>query len=170
MELRVFGLQNDSIVDGPGIRYAIFVQGCPHKCEGCHNPKSHEFTGGYNVDIDTILDDIKANPLLDGVTFSGGEPFCQPASLIEIAKQVHKMGLNVVTYTGYTFEYLLKDTFKGNYWLELLKNTDILIDGPFILSERSIELDFCGSKNQRVIDVQKSLKEGKVILYEFNKE
>ncbi len=164
MNIRLFGVSNDSIVDGPGIRYAIFVQGCPHNCLGCHNPKSHSFTEGYLENTDTLLKNISLNPLLDGVTFSGGEPFCQAKPLIQIAKQVHKKGLNVMTYTGYTFEYLYKccgDMF------ELLKNTDILVDGLFDLSQRSIDLKFKGSKNQRIIDVKKSLDLGTVVLLDL---
>lgn len=168
MNIRIFGLQNDSIVDGPGIRYAIFTQGCPHCCEGCHNPDSHSLSGGYDCDTSKIIEKIKSNPLLDGVTFSGGEPFLQAEPLIEIAKQSHDLGLNVMAYTGYLWEYLISNANKENKWIELLENVDILMDGPFILSERSIELDFCGSKNQRAINVQESLKNKEIVLYQFN--
>ena len=105
-ELRIAGLVNDSIVDGPGIRYTIFVQGCPHHCPGCHNPDTHSFSGGSITDTGELLEKIKQNPLLDGVTFSGGEPFCQAAVLAELGKQIKQLGLNIVTYTGYTFEEL----------------------------------------------------------------
>lgn len=164
MKIRLFGTANDSIVDGPGLRYAIFTQGCPHNCEGCHNPKSHDMNGGYFEDIDSIMEKIKKNPLLDGVTLSGGEPFMQPAECAEIAKKSHEMGLSVMVYTGFMFEELLKN----EQHTELLKNTDILVDGKFVLSLKSIDLNFKGSSNQRIIDVQQSLKTGNVIISEYN--
>ncbi len=167
MNIRIFGLQNDSIVDGPGIRYAIFTQGCPHRCEGCHNPASHDADGGYDCDTDTIMEKIKSNPLLDGVTFSGGEPFNQAKPLIEIAKKTHALGLNVMAYTGYLWEHIIEFADENNCWYELLQNIDILVDGPFVLAERSIELNFCGSRNQRIIDVRASLESNSVVLYEF---
>ena len=106
MELRIAGTANDSIVDGPGIRFTIFTQGCPHHCEGCHNPQTHDFSGGKLADTDELLDRIRSNPLLDGVTFSGGEPFCQAEALAELGSRIRSLGLNIVTYTGYTFEEL----------------------------------------------------------------
>lgn len=166
MTLRVFGIANDSIVDGPGIRYTIFVQGCPHNCPGCHNPASHDFSGGEDKDVDEILENIRKNPLLDGVTFSGGEPFCHAEKLAYIADEVRKTDLSVMCYTGYTIDELLENATAENNWMELLNKIDILVDGRFILEQRSLELDFKGSKNQRVIDVPKTLKEGKVILWE----
>lgn len=168
MDIRIFGLANDSIVDGPGIRFAIFTQGCPHACEGCHNPNSHDMNGGYIDTTENILAKIKANPLLDGVTFSGGEPFMQAEPLIEIAKAVHEMGLNVVAFTGFLWENLLSGANEENHWKELLENIDILIDGPFILAQRSIDLFFAGSKNQRAIDVKESLEKGEIVIHEFN--
>lgn len=166
MKLRVFGLVNDSIVDGPGIRYAIFVQGCFHNCEGCHNPKSHDPNGGYDENAETILDNIKKNPLLDGVTFSGGEPFLQAKTLAFIARKVHETGLNVMCYTGYNIEDLLSGANDENGWYELLENIDILVDGRFVLSERSVELTFKGSKNQRIIDIPKTLEKNEIILWQ----
>ncbi len=166
MTLRIFGLANDSIVDGPGLRYAIFVQGCPHNCPGCHNPASHDFNGGEEKDIDEILENIRKNPLLDGVTFSGGEPFCHAEKLSYIADEVHKMGLNIMCYTGYTIEELLKGANSENAWKKLLERIDVLVDGPFILEQRSLELEFKGSKNQRVIDAEKTLKSSEIVLWE----
>ena len=164
MKLRVFGLVNDSIVDGPGIRYVIFVQGCFHNCEGCHNPDSHDPAGGHDEDVDDIIKNIEKNPLLDGVTFSGGEPFLHAQTLCYIADKVHEMGLNVMCYTGFTIEELLAGADSENKWRELLERIDILVDGPFILSERSVELNFKGSKNQRIIDVPKTLEKDEIIL------
>lgn len=160
--LRISGLVNDSIVDGPGLRFTIFVQGCPHHCEGCHNPQTHSFKGGKKVFSSKIIKQISSNPLLYGVTFSGGEPFMQAKKLLNIAKFVKEQGLELACYTGFLFEELYSD--KVPYARELLSFLDILIDGKFVLSQKSMDLKFKGSKNQRTIDVQKSLKEGKVIL------
>ena len=98
MKLRLFGCVNDSIVDGPGLRYTIFVQGCYHNCLGCHNPESHDVNGGYLKDIEEILKEIDENPLLDGVTLSGGEPMLQVEALIELSKEIKKRNLNIVLY------------------------------------------------------------------------
>lgn len=162
MMLRIAGTVNDSIVDGPGIRFTIFTQGCPHNCKGCHNPQTHDFEGGTLVDTDELLEKIKSNPLLDGVTFSGGEPFYQAHVLAELGSQIKQLGLNIVTYTGYTFEHLYEHRSE-NGWGELLAVTDHLIDGPFILEQKDWEIKFRGSSNQRYIDCQASLKEGRAI-------
>lgn len=153
IELRIAGIVEESIVDGPGIRLVVFTQGCNHNCIGCHNPESHSFSGGKLIDIEEILDMIKENPLLDGITFSGGEPFEQAIGCSILAKKVKELGLNVIVYTGYTFEQILKnDQFK-----ELLLQTDTLIDGKFEIEEKSLMLKFRGSKNQRIIDVKRFL-------------
>jgi anaerobic ribonucleoside-triphosphate reductase activating protein len=162
MELRIAGTVNDSIVDGPGIRFTIFTQGCPHNCEGCHNPQTHDFNGGTIVDTDELLEKIKGNPLLDGVTFSGGEPFCQADALAELGREVKALGLNVITYTGYTFEKLYEKRSE-NGWGKLLEVTDHLIDGPFVLAQKDWEIKFRGSSNQRYIDCQESLKQGRAV-------
>jgi len=156
MDIRLFGTANDSIVDGPGIRFAVFVQGCPHNCSDCHNPTSHSFNGGYLKDIDELADEIKRNPLLDGVTFSGGEPFCSAKELSVLAD---KLSMHVVCYTGYLFEDLISGANEDNQWLELLNRIDILIDGPFMADKKSYDLLFKGSSNQRIIDVKRSLSE-----------
>ena len=157
--IQISGIECESIVDGEGIRYVIFTQGCPHHCLGCHNPQTHSFSGGKIVSVDTILDDIsKRKAWIDGITISGGEPFCQTDQCSIIAKKAHEMGLTVWCYTGYLFEDLYGQEN------ELLKHIDILVDGPFVSEERSLDLVFKGSKNQRVIDVPASLKEGAIIL------
>ena len=161
MQIRLFGTANDSIVDGPGIRYAVVVQGCPHNCPDCHNPLSHDFNGGYLKDIDELAEEIKRNPLLDGVTFSGGEPFCSAKELCVLAD---KLKMNVVCYTGYLFEDLLEGTNESNCWLDLLNRIDILIDGPFLTQQKSYDLLFKGSANQRIIDVKQSLAEKKAVI------
>ncbi len=161
-DLRIAGTVNDSIVDGDGIRFTIFTQGCPHNCEGCHNPQTHDFNGGTVADTDELLEKIKENPLLDGVTFSGGEPFCQAHELAVMGKKIKSLGLNITTYTGYTFEELYTNRDK-NHWGELLAVTDILIDGRFILALKDWTIKFRGSSNQRYIDCQESLREGRAV-------
>ncbi len=151
-ELKVCGIEPESIVDGEGIRYVIFVQGCPHHCPGCHNPESHPFDGGSARDIDELFRQICENPLLKGVTFSGGEPFCQPEPLAELAQRVHGRGLDVTTYTGYRYEELLAMPDAGV--AALLAQTDVLIDGPFVMAEKDLTLPFRGSRNQRIIHLK----------------
>ncbi len=158
--IRISGIAPESIVDGPGIRYTVFTQGCPHRCEGCHNPETHDPSGGYDITAGEILQNIRKNPLLDGVTLSGGEPFMQPKQLLPLVRKVKEEGLSVIVYSGYTFEELMRNADA----VALLQYADILIDGRFILADRSLELLFRGSKNQRIIDVPKSLSEGKAVL------
>lgn len=159
--LRIAGTIGESIVDGPGIRFVIFTQGCPHHCEGCHNPQTHDFAGGTETQTEVLLEQMKGNPLLSGVTLSGGEPFCQPKPLLEIAKAAHAAGKNVMAYSGYTFEQL-KDSEDDDV-RALLEQCDILVDGPFVLALRDLTLRFRGSSNQRLIDVPKSLEQGEVV-------
>ena len=166
-ELRLAGVIRESIVDGPGWRFVVFTQGCPHCCEGCQNPQTHDFAGGYLSNTQNLLREIKKDPLLAGITLSGGEPFCQAKPLALLARQVHKLGLNVMAYSGWTFEELWQDKEKHEGWRELLEETDILVDGKFILAEKSLSLKFRGSKNQRVIDAKASMCEGKAIEMEL---
>ena len=161
--IKIAGTVNDSVVDGEGYRFTIFTQGCPHNCIGCHNPQTHDFDGGHVEDTDDILETVLDNPLLQGVTFSGGEPFCQPEPLADLARKLHQHGLDVWSYTGYTIEQLLKGTPQQ---VELLKELDVLVDGPYQEWKRDISLSFRGSSNQRVIDVQKTLKEDHIVLYD----
>ena len=157
-ELRIAGLVKDSIVDGPGLRFTIFTQGCPHNCKGCHNPKTHDFRGGKVVSVNYIYNELKSDRGVTGITFSGGEPFAQTKNLIPLAKLIKQDGYELASYSGYTFEELNSGKIPGAR--ELLGYIDILIDGKFILEQRSLELSFRGSKNQRIIDVPKSLKMG----------
>ena len=154
------GIQADSIVDGPGIRTTFFCQGCPHHCEGCHNPETWPFEGGTAMDTDAMVSIVESNPLCKGVTFSGGEPFAQAEGYLELAKALKAKGYEVASYSGYTFEQLLKGTAAQRALLEQL---DVLIDGPFILAQKSLETPFRGSKNQRVLDVPKSLAAGEAV-------
>ncbi|MDQ5983241.1 MAG: Anaerobic ribonucleoside-triphosphate reductase-activating protein [Eubacteriales bacterium SKADARSKE-1] len=157
-KIRLSGLIEESIVDGPGLRFVIFSQGCPHRCKGCHNPQTFDPEAGYDQNIFDIIEKIKKNPLLSGVTFSGGEPFLQAEAFSEIAKRSHEMGLSVMSYTGYLFEDLKKGFDANPHWKKLLKNVDILVDGPFEIEKKNLLLKFRGSENQRIIDVKKSLE------------
>ena len=163
MKIKLSGTVNDSIVDGPGIRFTVFTQGCPHNCKGCHNPQTHTFDGGYIADTDQLYEQIIKNPLLDGVTFSGGEPFVQAEPLYHLGKKLRENGYSIIIYTGYTFEYLLNNSNCENYYSKLLSVADILVDGKFEEDKKSYLLNFKGSSNQRIIDVQKSLNQNIVV-------
>lgn len=168
--LRLAGVIRESIVDGPGIRMVVFAQGCPHHCKGCHNPETHDPTGGYDSTVGNLLREAKKNPLLKGLTLSGGDPFFQANGFAKLAQAAHEAGYNIITYTGYTFEELLAGMKAHEGWEALLRETDILVDGKFILEERSLSLQFRGSKNQRVIDVPASLKAGKAVEREWEEK
>ena len=169
--LRLAGVMRESIVDGPGIRMTVFGQGCPHHCKGCHNPETHDPNGGYISHPENILKAIDQNPLLQVVTFSGGEPFFQAEAFAELGAEIKKRGLHIMTYSGYTFEQISDGIEKGKTgWKELLSVTDILVDGRFIIEERSLDLLFRGSRNQRLIDVHKSLEAGEAVLWNPEEE
>lgn len=164
--MRLYGVVTDSIVDGPGFRTAIFTQGCMHHCEGCHNPDSHDPSGGKEWTLDDIEAKFTNNPLLDGITLSGGDPFMQPAGCAELARRAHARGLNVWTFSGYTYEHLMEMAKTNDDFADLLHETDVLVDGPFVLTLRSLDLLFAGSKNQRLIDLQKTRETGTITLYQ----
>ena len=160
MNVRIAGIVNDSIVDGPGIRLTVFFQGCIHHCLNCHNPETHNLTGGYLIDTDEIITKLKNNPLLDGITLSGGDPMLQRDAVIELTKKCKEFGLNTICYTGYTYEELLKfDDFHL-----VMEHIDYLIDGRYIHSLRDLSLKYRGSSNQRIIDVQKSIKLNEIVV------
>lgn len=156
--IRIAGTVGESIVDGPGLRYTLFTQGCPHGCPGCHNPQTHDFSGGRLAELDALLRDMCRNPLIGGVTFSGGEPFCQPVPLYELAVELKKRGKHLMAYSGYTWEELL--ALPDPFVRRLLSQLDLLVDGRFVESARDIGLRFRGSANQRVLDVPHSLAAG----------
>ena len=168
--LRIAGIEPESFVDGPGIRMTIFTQGCHHNCPGCQNPQTHDFNGGREIDIEEIVSMLDDNPLLDGVTFSGGDPMDQAEALIPLARIIKERGLNLVIFTGYTYERLMELAAGRPGFTELLSYADILIDGPFIMAKKSLEIKFRGSSNQRIIDVPKSLVEGRVVLHRIQIE
>ena len=164
IRLAVPHIQKDSIVDGEGIRSVIWTQGCPHNCLGCHNPETHSFKSGKLVDVENIKKEIDKLEGQEGITFSGGDPMMQPRECAVIAEYCHEKGFSVWCYTGYTFEELLKMSKVTPTILDFLKQIDVLIDGKFILSEKSYDVVFRGSKNQRIIDVKKSLKLNKTVI------
>ena len=157
--LRIASIEQESIVDGPGIRTVIFCQGCLRHCEGCHNPKTWDLVGGRLMSIDEVVEIIHRNPLCHGITYSGGEPFLQAEDLFKLSQKLK--GYEIASYTGFTFEELLNGTQEQR---DLLSVLDVLIDGPFVLAERSLELNFRGSRNQRILNVPESLKAGKAVL------
>lgn len=159
--VQIAGIETDSIVDGPGIRYTVFTQGCPHHCPGCHNPETHSFEGGKTVDIDVIAQAIQKDPLCAGVTLSGGEPLCQPKPLTLLAEKVNAMGKNVVCYTGYTWEHLMQQ--QDPDIMALLHQCKYVIDGPFVQELRTLMIKFRGSSNQRIIDVKASFEQGRAV-------
>ena len=159
MKIKIAGLVPESFVDGEGIRFAIFFQGCLRNCFNCHNPATHDLNGGKIFDTQEIISAIKKNPLLTGITLSGGEPFLQIAPATELAKAAKNFGLNVWCYTGFKFENIPPEAE------ELLKFIDVLVDGEYVDELRDLELQFRGSKNQRIIDLKKTLAEGKIFLW-----
>lgn len=154
--LQINSIISESIVDGPGIRMTVFVQGCPHHCPGCHNPQTHDFNGGQSVDLSSVFSDYKENPLLRGITFSGGEPFCQAEALAKLGRMIQEAGGTVITYTGYLYEDLMEMGQKDPAILDLLCASDWLIDGPYMEECRSLELDYRGSSNQRIIYLERN--------------
>ena len=163
MQIRLAGIEPESIVDGPGYRFAVFVQGCPHACPGCHNPKTHDVEGGYMADTDEIIIKLGKNPMIRGVTLSGGEPMLQPKPLAEIARAAKQKGLSVWCYTGFTLEFLQHEGRADR--MALLDLVDVLVDGPYVAHERSLDLLYCGSRNQRLIDMNKTRAEGELTLF-----
>ena len=164
MQLRIAGIEPESIVDGPGYRFAVFVQGCAHACAGCHNPETHDFEGGKLVDTAEIIAHLGKNPLVRGLTLSGGEPMLKAEALCEIAQAAKTRGMNVWCYTGYTYEELMEINDPAQQ--RLLSLCDVLVDGPYVASLRSLDLFFCGSRNQRLIDLNCTRAAGEIRLYD----
>ncbi len=152
--MRIQGIVPESIVDGPGVRFAVFAQGCPHACPGCHNPQTHDPADGYEISADDLIaalrENKEGNPLLAGVTLTGGEPFLQAAELLPFARETRALGLSLWSYTGYTHEELL--AHGDDAQLALLAATDALVDGRYDETQRTLEIPFVGSRNQRVIE------------------
>ncbi|MBO4600893.1 MAG: anaerobic ribonucleoside-triphosphate reductase activating protein [Bacilli bacterium] len=157
-------LQPDSIVDGDGVRTVVWFQGCSHNCLGCHNPQSHDFNGGFEIDIEDIYKEIDSLKYQNGLTLSGGDPFFQPEAALEITKYAKSKGYNVWSYTGFTYENLLKISDDNPVIKELLDNLDVLIDGKFEQDKKSFNCKYRGSTNQRIIDLNKTREKGELIL------
>ena len=172
----LYGLEADSIVDGPGLRFAVFVQGCTHGCPGCHNPESQPGGEGCGTasTVEAVCAKIAANPLTQGVTLTGGEPFEQARACAAIGRWARARGLNVWTYTGYLYEDLLAcatgrrslPAVDAQGAAALLEATNVLVDGPFVQSRHSYDLKWKGSANQRVIDLDATRATGSVTLRE----
>lgn len=161
--MRVANVVADSIVDGPGLRLTVFVQGCPHHCPGCHNPETHDPAGGTERPVEVLQALLTANPLVEGLTLSGGEPFQQAEACGALAAFAHQQGLNVWTYTGYRYEELAAAGRPD--WDALLRETDVLVDGPFLESLKSYGALFRGSTNQRLIDMKATRAAGQAVLW-----
>ena len=162
--MRIAGTTQDSIVDGPGLRFTVFTQGCPHGCPGCHNPETHDPAGGWEVSVEELAAQMASNPATRGLTLSGGDPFLQAAECAALARLAHAQGRTVWVYTGYLYERLI--TSGNQAWLELLEETDVLVDGPFVQALKSYAALFRGSSNQRLIDVKRSRAAGRAVLWE----
>lgn len=153
--ISLYGTVPDSIVDGPGLRYAVFVQGCSHHCPGCHNPESQPAEGGTETTLAALLADIRANGLVHDVTLSGGEPFEQPEACAALAAALKREGYGIWCYTGYLYDDLAGRTDPAI--ANLLDHIDVLVDGPFVEAEKDLNLRFRGSANQRILDVPASI-------------
>lgn len=166
-QVRLSGIAFESLVNGPGLRRVIFAQGCIHNCKGCFNPDTHDMQGGQMMNMDKIIEDIKNNPLIKGVTFSGGDCLEQADKFAYMGKEIKKLGLNIWCYTGYTYEYILKNKDKRVGWNQLLNSIDVLVDGKFEEDKQDASLRYKGSINQRIIDIKESLKSNKVVTIEY---
>ncbi|MCL6588522.1 MAG: anaerobic ribonucleoside-triphosphate reductase activating protein [Firmicutes bacterium] len=164
-KLKIAGITAESLVDGPGIRGVVFFQGCPHRCPGCHNPETWDWNGGREMSGLEVIAGLNLNPLVEGVTFSGGEPFSQAAGAVLLGRYLKSVNLNLWIYTGYTWEYLT-DLQRGKEFQELLEITDVLVDGPYLEQSRAPVGTFKGSANQRIINVPASLESGRIILWQ----
>lgn len=164
--IRLAGIAYESLANGPGIRRVFFAQGCNHNCEGCFNKETHDFDGGELKDIDELIKDVISNPIIEGVTFSGGDPLEQAESFAYMAKVFKRSSLNIWCYTGYTFEKILEMMEENQGLKELINNIDVLVDGRFEINNKKEGLKFKGSTNQRIIDVNESLESGEVIVLE----
>lgn len=165
--VRLSGIAYESLVNGPGVRRVLFSQGCKHNCKGCFNPDTHCINGGKEFVADDLVKDILKNPMLKGVTFSGGDPLEQAEKFAYIASKLNNKGLNIWCYTGYTFEYIMENANKRKGWKELIDNINVLVDGKFQLEKKIEGLRFRGSANQRIVDVKKSMASGDVVTLEF---
>ncbi|WP_321835523.1 anaerobic ribonucleoside-triphosphate reductase activating protein [Clostridium butyricum] len=166
-DIRLSGIAYESLVNGPGIRRVFFSQGCKHNCKGCFNPDTHDFNGGENRNMDELIESVLDNPMIKGVTFSGGDPLEQAEKFAYMAKAFKNNNLNIWCYTGYTYEYIREHKDENNGWNELLNNIDVLVDGKFEEENMQEGLKFRGSTNQRIIDIKESLNHGKIVILDY---
>ena len=163
--MKIAGIMRESVVDGPGVRFVVFAQGCVRRCKGCHNPDTWDPAVGQETTVRAVLKELRRAPeSVRGLTISGGEPFLQARELAELAKRAHDMGLDVVTYTGYVYEDLMEIAGYDPDAAELLKQTDLLVDGPFVEELRDMQLRFRGSGNQRLIDMNATRRAGSIVI------
>ena len=156
--MRILNIVEGTSVDGPGLRTSIYFSGCTHKCEGCHNPQSWDFEAGKETTLEEVMKVIEYNGF--PVTFSGGDPFFQAEDVTELAREIKsRLGKNIWCYTGYLWEEIQQH----KEFMPLLEYIDVIVDGRFVLAQRDISLLFRGSKNQRIIDVQQSLKTNTIV-------
>lgn len=165
--LRVAGFVKESIVDGPGIRYVIFTQGCAHNCPGCHNLHTHNYLGGNLVDVDDVYKDILKNPLVKGVTISGGEPLDQLSEVLKLVLKLKSSGYNIIIFTGYRYEDIYEKSIQNSDYIQILQNVDIVIDGKYEKNNTNEFLRFRGSCNQRIIDSVKTLEKHEIVTVEI---
>ncbi|KIL08451.1 ribonucleoside-triphosphate reductase activating protein [Clostridium botulinum] len=166
-KIRLSGIAYESLVNGPGIRRVFFSQGCNHNCKGCFNPDTHDFNGGEERNIDELIEDVLCNPMIKGITFSGGDPFERADEFSYMAKIFKENNKNIWCYTGYTFEYINDNLEINKGWKDLINNLDVLVDGKFEEDKKEDGLKFKGSSNQRIIDVKESLKSNKVVIFDI---
>lgn len=161
-ELSILNIVHDTTVDGPGFRTAIYGAGCIHQCQGCHNPQSWDIANSTFYDIDTLLEIIKEDDFAN-VTFSGGDPFMQIDGFTKLARLIKKeTAKSIWCYTGYLYEQIIR----SNKLSQILPFIDVLVDGRYVAALRNADLQFIGSSNQRIIDIQKSLTKNDIILWE----
>lgn len=165
--IRLSGIAYESLVNGPGIRRVFFSQGCKHNCKGCFNQDTHDFNGGEQMVIDDLIKETLNNPIIKGVTFSGGDPFERAEEFSYMAREFKKSGLNIWCYSGYTFEEIIEKSKLNKDFRELINNIDVLVDGKFIEEEKDEEIKYRGSRNQRIIDVKKSLETRQVVILNY---
>lgn len=163
MNIQIMQIVVDTTVDGPGWRTSIYCAGCRHACPGCHNAETWPFDAGTTMSVDEVMEQLRAT---DGnITFSGGDPMYQAEAFTELARRIRdELHRTIWCYTGFTYEQVLADPEMSR----MLPYLEVLVDGPFVAAQRSLDLLFRGSSNQRLIDVQRSLRENKVVEYEYN--
>lgn len=161
--LRIAGRVHDSIVDGPGLRFTVFTQGCPLHCVGCQNPETWPLGGGEEVTVSSLVDEMESNPLVTGITISGGEPTIQAGACAELACAARSRGLNVWAYSGYAMQVLQRRAARDDVLMQFLRQIDVLVAGPYVQARRSLTLEYRGSSNQRLIDMPATLVAGEPV-------